>query len=85
MEEKTASVFVIATANDVSALPPELLRKGRFDETFFVDLPEPKERETILSIHLAKAIGKGVAWLISATTVAAMFSLWAWIAALQRY
>ncbi|MCB9833566.1 MAG: AAA family ATPase [Planctomycetes bacterium] len=54
MEEKTASVFVIATANDVSALPPELLRKGRFDETFFVDLPGEEERAAILAIHLKK-------------------------------
>ena len=40
MQERTAPVFVVATANDVDALPPELLRKGRFDEIFFVDLPE---------------------------------------------
>ena len=45
MQEKTAPVFVVATANDISALPPELLRKGRFDEIFFVDLPTQKERE----------------------------------------
>jgi len=44
MSEKTASVFLIATANDVSALPPEMMRKGRFDEIFFIDLPEDKER-----------------------------------------
>ncbi len=54
MEEKTASVFVIATANNVSALPPELLRKGRFDETFFVDLPGEEERRRILEIHIKK-------------------------------
>ncbi len=54
MEEKTAAVFVIATANDVSALPPELLRKGRFDETFFVDLPSEEERQKILEIHINK-------------------------------
>jgi SpoVK/Ycf46/Vps4 family AAA+-type ATPase len=40
-------VFIVATANDVSQLPPEMLRKGRFDETFFVDLPNPTEREAI--------------------------------------
>lgn len=54
MSEKTAPVFIIATANDISALPPELLRKGRFDEIFFVDLPDGPEREQIFSIHLAK-------------------------------
>ncbi len=54
MQEKTAPVFVIATANDVRALPPELLRKGRFDEIFFVDLPTRDERKSILDIHLRK-------------------------------
>jgi SpoVK/Ycf46/Vps4 family AAA+-type ATPase len=52
MQEKTAPVFVVATANDVSNLPPELLRKGRFDEIFFVDLPNESEREKIFVIHL---------------------------------
>ena len=51
-QEKQTPVFVVATANDVSALPPELLRKGRFDEIFFVDLPQQHEREEILRIHL---------------------------------
>lgn len=54
MQDKTAPVFLIATANDVTALPPEMLRKGRFDEIFFVDLPDEDEREQIISIHLAK-------------------------------
>jgi ATP-dependent 26S proteasome regulatory subunit len=54
MSEKTAPVFLIATANDVSALPPEMLRKGRFDEIFFVDLPDHPEREEIFRIHLLK-------------------------------
>jgi SpoVK/Ycf46/Vps4 family AAA+-type ATPase len=54
MQEKTAPVFVIATSNDISSLPPELLRKGRFDEIFFVDLPDQDERREILSIHLAR-------------------------------
>ncbi len=54
LNEKTSDVFVVATANDVSTLPPELLRKGRLDEIFFVDLPGLAERERILSIHLAK-------------------------------
>ncbi|MHB9023408.1 MAG: AAA family ATPase [Armatimonadota bacterium] len=54
LQEKTAPVFVVATANDITRLPPELLRKGRFDEVFFVDLPDAKEREEILRIHLVK-------------------------------
>jgi len=54
MQEKTKPVFVVATANDISQLPPELLRKGRVDEIFFVDLPTEKEREEILKIHLTK-------------------------------
>jgi AAA+ superfamily predicted ATPase len=53
MQEKTAPVYVVATANDVSNLPPELLRKGRFDEIFFVDLPNSEEREKIFKIHLS--------------------------------
>ena len=54
MQEKTAPVFVVATANDVRRLPPELLRKGRFDEIFFVDLPSQSEKEQIFGIHLTK-------------------------------
>jgi len=54
LSEKTSPVFVIATANDVSQLPPELLRKGRLDEIFFVDLPLKAEREEILRIHIEK-------------------------------
>ncbi len=54
LSEKTAPVFVVATANDISQLPPELLRKGRLDEIFFVDLPTREEREEIFTIHLAK-------------------------------
>jgi SpoVK/Ycf46/Vps4 family AAA+-type ATPase len=52
LQEKRADVFVVATANDLSRLPPELTRKGRFDEVFFVDLPTAVEREAILRIHL---------------------------------
>ena len=52
MQEKRHDVFVVATANDLSVLPPELLRKGRFDEIFFVDLPDAVEREEIFRIHL---------------------------------
>jgi SpoVK/Ycf46/Vps4 family AAA+-type ATPase len=54
LQEKTAPVFVVATANDITQLPPELLRKGRFDEIFFVDLPSEEERREILSIHLRR-------------------------------
>jgi hypothetical protein len=54
LSEKTAPVFVVATANDISQLPPELLRKGRLDEIFFVDLPDKEERAEIFGIHLAK-------------------------------
>ena len=53
LAEKQARVFVVATANDISALPPELVRKGRFDEIFFVDLPDENVRRTIFSIHLS--------------------------------
>jgi SpoVK/Ycf46/Vps4 family AAA+-type ATPase len=54
MQEKQKPVFVVATANDVSKLPPEFLRKGRFDELFFVDLPDSKERAAIWDIVIAK-------------------------------
>ncbi|HEY8748329.1 MAG TPA: AAA family ATPase [Tepidisphaeraceae bacterium] len=54
MQEHTAPVFLIATANDIAALPPELLRKGRFDEIFFVDLPNLEARTQIIWIHLKK-------------------------------
>jgi ATP-dependent 26S proteasome regulatory subunit len=54
MQEHTAPVFLVATANDIEALPPELLRKGRFDEIFFVDLPEKETRAQIFAIHLKK-------------------------------
>jgi SpoVK/Ycf46/Vps4 family AAA+-type ATPase len=54
MQEHDKPVFLIATANDIEALPPELLRKGRFDEIFFVDLPAAAARAQILAIHLRK-------------------------------
>ncbi|MBJ95153.1 MAG: hypothetical protein CMP23_11875 [Rickettsiales bacterium] len=54
LQEKEAPVFVVATGNDVRRLPPELLRKGRFDEIFWVDLPDIHERETIFKIHLRR-------------------------------
>lgn len=55
LQEKTKPVFIIATANDITALPPELLRKGRFDEIFYVGFPNQTERKKILDIHLTKA------------------------------
>lgn len=54
MNDKTAPVFVVATANDITQLPPELLRKGRFDEMFFVDLPEASERQEIWKIQIQR-------------------------------
>ena len=54
MQEKENTVFIVATANDISKMPPEFLRKGRFDELFFVDLPNGDERKKILEIHLKK-------------------------------
>jgi SpoVK/Ycf46/Vps4 family AAA+-type ATPase len=54
MEEKTSPVFVVATANQIAGLPPELLRKGRIDEIFFVDLPNKEERMEIFNVHLSK-------------------------------
>ena len=52
MQDRTADVFVVATANDIQRLPPEFLRKGRFDEIFFVDLPDRETREDVFRIHL---------------------------------
>jgi SpoVK/Ycf46/Vps4 family AAA+-type ATPase len=54
MQDKTSPCFVVATANNIAALPPELLRKGRFDEIFFLDLPMVEERREIFSVHLRK-------------------------------
>jgi ATP-dependent 26S proteasome regulatory subunit len=54
LQERRAPVFVAATANDVERLPPELARRGRFDEVFFVDLPSPNERAQILAVHLVR-------------------------------
>ena len=54
MQEKTSPTFVVATANDITKLPPELLRKGRFDEIFFVDLPNKEERKAIFDIHIKR-------------------------------
>ncbi|ELR98019.1 AAA family ATPase [Gloeocapsa sp. PCC 73106] len=54
LTEKKSPVFVVATANNIKALPPEMLRKGRFDEIFFVGLPSQKEREAIFEVHLTR-------------------------------
>lgn len=54
MAERKSAVFLVATSNDISQLPPELVRKGRFDEIFFVDLPDSETRQAILMIHLGK-------------------------------
>jgi SpoVK/Ycf46/Vps4 family AAA+-type ATPase len=54
MAERKAPVFMVATANAIDRLPPELVRKGRFDELFFVDLPDPEVRKDIFRIHLAR-------------------------------
>jgi AAA+ superfamily predicted ATPase len=70
MQEKTVPVFVVATANDISSLPPELLRKGRFDEIFFLDLPTEEERKEIFNVHLRKRRRIPVDYDIDALAVA---------------
>jgi SpoVK/Ycf46/Vps4 family AAA+-type ATPase len=54
MQEKTSPVFIVATANNVRILPAELLRKGRFDEIFFLNLPNQAERQEIFKVHLQR-------------------------------
>jgi SpoVK/Ycf46/Vps4 family AAA+-type ATPase len=54
MQDHRHPIFLIATANNLTQLPPELMRKGRFDEIFFVDLPEAEQRKSIFAIHLKK-------------------------------
>ena len=61
MQEKTSAVFVMATANNISLLPPEFLRKGRFDEIFFIDLPTTVERKMIFSLHVTARLKAGPA------------------------
>ncbi|OTP76139.1 AAA family ATPase [Caballeronia sordidicola] len=56
MQERISPVFVLATANDISGLPPELMRKGRFDEIFYVDFPNRRERAEIFEVHLKRRI-----------------------------
>jgi len=60
LQESQARVFVVATANDVSRLPPELLRRGRFDELFFINLPTPDERKEIISIYIKRGLKKEI-------------------------
>ncbi|MFO1497556.1 MAG: AAA family ATPase [Verrucomicrobiota bacterium] len=71
LSEKSAPVFVVATANDISHLPPELLRKGRLDEIFFVDLPTAREREQIFAIHLERRGRKPAEFAVTALAEAA--------------
>jgi SpoVK/Ycf46/Vps4 family AAA+-type ATPase len=61
MQEKTSAVFVMATANNISLLPPEFLRKGRFDEIFFIDLPTSTERTAIFRLHIGARLKAGPA------------------------
>lgn len=67
MQEKTKPVFVVATANNISMLPPEFMRKGRFDEIFFVDIPTPKERDVIFRLHLNKMLKGSISESFSVT------------------
>lgn len=70
LQEKTAPVFVVATANRIEDLPPELMRKGRFDEIFFVDLPSEEERDEIFEIHIRKRKRKPEAFDLKALAAA---------------
>ena len=70
MQEKKDAVFVAATANDLTALPPELQRKGRFDEIFFIDLPDAEERREIFGIHLRQRHQQPEQFDLEAVTVA---------------
>ena len=54
MQDHRSPIFMVATANNISALPPELMRKGRFDEIFFIDLPVAEDRKAIFAVHLRK-------------------------------
>lgn len=70
LQDRRGDVFVVATANDVSALPPEFIRKGRFDEVFFVDLPRAASRRAIFEIHLRKRGGDPRAFALDALAAA---------------
>jgi AAA+ superfamily predicted ATPase len=74
LQEKEEEVFFVATANEVGELPPELLRKGRFDELFFVDLPDKRAREQIIAIHLRKRARDPAAFNL--TELAALTEHW---------
>jgi hypothetical protein len=74
LQERRGPVFVVATANDVSRLPPELLRRGRFDELFFVDLPDPEARREILSLHLRRRGREGQVDVAAIADLCADFS-----------
>ena len=67
LSEKTKPVFVIATANNINALPSEMLRKGRFDEIFFVDLPTKSERKAIFQLHLKKRLKRSISKSLEVT------------------
>ena len=71
MQDKSAPVFIVATANDITRLPPELLRRGRFDEIFFLDIPTSTERQEIFKVHIKKRkrdpLAFDLARLVSAT------------------
>lgn len=71
MAERRKPVFLVATANDITRLPPEMVRKGRFDEIFFVDLPSPNNRRDILGIHLRKRCLDPASFDLDALTAAA--------------
>lgn len=73
MQEHSTEVFVVATSNDLSQIPEEMLRKGRFDEIFFVDLPSTSEREEIFRIHIAKRKREAKDYDISALAVATQY------------
>ena len=60
LQEKTKPIFTVATANDISSLPPEFMRKGRFDEIFFVDLPTAQERAVIFKLHITKILKNSI-------------------------
>jgi len=71
MQDHRHPIFMVATANDVSQLPPELMRKGRFDEMFFIDLPDVAARARILGIHLARRKRDPAKFDLDALSVAA--------------
>ena len=76
MQERTSEAFVIVTANDIAGLPPELLRKGRFDEIFFVDLPNTTEREAVLEAALRQFKRDPKKVKVDAAAVAAKTDNW---------